>query len=155
LYVKDLGSQKFNQILGKINGLTSLMSPDGKTILYGDNALSLNLYHTDTNKTEPVGIKTLPEKCVWNKTNSLLYCAAPKNVSGNNYPDTWYQGEISFSDQIWKVDLATGNATIVVDPSTTTVGEEIDGIKLAIDDGENYLFFVNKKDSFLWELKLK
>ena len=33
--------------------------------------------------------------------------------------------------------------------------EKLDGIKLALDAGENYLFFVNKKDSFLWELNLK
>ena len=33
--------------------------------------------------------------------------------------------------------------------------EDIDAIKLTIDEGENYLFFVNKKDSYLWELDLK
>ena len=35
------------------------------------------------------------------------------------------------------------------------VKEEIDGIKPALDESEDYLFFVNKKDSFLWELELK
>lgn len=155
MYTKDLISQKFSQVLGKINGLTTLMSPDGKTILCGDNKLSLNFYHPGTNTTDPAGVKTLPEKCVWNKTSTTIYCAVPKTTSGNGYPDTWYQGEVSFSDQIWKVDAATGNATMIIDPSTTTGGAEVDGMKLVVDDGENYLFFINKKDSFLWELGLK
>jgi hypothetical protein len=34
-------------------------------------------------------------------------------------------------------------------------GQEVDGTKLALDVGANYLFFVNKKDSFLWKLDLK
>ena len=155
LYIKDTGNQKFSQSLGKINGLTTLASPDGKMVLYGNNTLSLNLYHLDTNKTESVGIKTLPEKCVWNKTSTLLYCAVPRAASGGVYPDTWYQGEISFSDQIWEIDVATGNATTIIDPGTTASEEEIDGIKLTVDEKENYLFFVNKKDSFLWGLSLK
>ena len=64
-------------------------------------------------------------------------------------------GEISFFDQIWKIDIRTGNATIVAGLNTVSGGEDVDGIKLMIDEGENYLFFVNKKDSYLWELGLK
>ncbi|MFA6300923.1 MAG: peptidoglycan-binding domain-containing protein [Candidatus Paceibacterota bacterium] len=155
MYTKDLNSQRFSQVMGKINGLTTLMSPDGKMILYGNNTLALNLFHTDTKTVEPFGVKTLPEKCVWNKTSTTLYCAVPGGAGGSTYPDVWYQGEVSFSDQLWKIDIVTGNATQIIDPTTTTGGEEIDGIKLGTDETENYLFFVNKKDSFLWELKIK
>ena len=102
-----------------------------------------------------LGIKTLPEKCVWNKTGDTLYCAVPKFIGSGEYPDSWYQGEVSFNDQLWKIDIKTLNATLLLDPVMITEGEEIDGIKLAIDESENYLFFVNKKDSFLWKLDLK
>jgi len=54
----------------------------------------------------------------------------------------------------WKVDVKTGNTDMLVDPLTVNGGEDIDGIKLAVDSNGNYLFFVNKKDSFLWEFKL-
>lgn len=155
MYILDINNKNLNQVLGNINGLTTLASPDGKLILYGDNNLSLNLFHLDTKTTEPVEIRTLPEKCVWNKTGNTLYCAVPKSTGGGQYPDAWYQGEVSFSDQIWKIDTETGNATIIVDPITAVSGEEIDGIKLAMNEDENYLFFVNKKDSFLWGLGLK
>ncbi len=152
----------FNKILGNINGLTTLTSPNGKLILYSNDNLSLNVYHTDTKVSDLLGIKTLSEKCVWNKTSDVIYCSVPKLPGLILYPDSWYQGEISFADQIWKIDVKTGNATMIADPNAISGGfaspaggEDIDGIKLALDNGENYLFFVNKKDSFLWGLSLK
>ena len=151
----DPSSKKMNKILSNINGLTTLTSPSGKLVLYNNNNLSLRIYNTDTKDSVSIGIKTMPEKCVWDKASVVLYCAVPNYINGTNYPDTWYQGEVSFSDQIWKVDTENGNATMLADPTAFIGGEEIDGIKLSLDEGENYLFFVNKKDSYLWELQLK
>ncbi|MFA6077135.1 MAG: peptidoglycan-binding protein [Candidatus Paceibacterota bacterium] len=166
MYSIDGAGKNLTKVLGGINGLTTLGSPDGKLILYSDNNLSLNIYHTDTRSSDLLGIKTLPEKCIWNKggkANDVIYCAVPKSINLNQYPDVWYQGEISFNDQIWKIDVKTGNGTMIVDPITVDRGPasssqgigEIDGIKLALDESENYLFFVNKKDSFLWKLDLE
>ena len=152
MYAMDPNNKNLNQILGNINGLTTLTSPNGKLVLYGNDNLSLSVYHTDTKVSDLLGVKTLPEKCVWDKVSDVAYCAVPKSINIGQYPDTWYQGEVSFSDQFWKIDIKTGNATMILDPVTINGGEEIDGIKLAMDEGENYLFFVNKKDSFLWEL---
>ena len=154
MYSLDPNTKKMNKILGNINGLTTLVSPSGKLILYNDNNLSLNIYNTDTEDSVSIGIRTMPEKCTWNKTSTTLYCAVPKYVSGTNYPDTWYQGETSFSDDIWKLNVSNGSATDIADPTSFERGSEIDGIKLSLDDNENYLFFVNKKDSYLWELKI-
>lgn len=147
--------KNLNKVLGNINGLTTLTSPDGKQVLYSDNALSLRIYNTDTKSSIVLGVKTLSEKCVWNSGSDVVYCAVPANIPFGAYPDAWYQGEVSFTDQFWKIDTKTGNATIIVDPTIINGGGEIDGTKLDLDDGENYLFFVNKKDSFLWKLELK
>lgn len=153
--VDPINNKNLRQIFGNINGLTTLTSPDGKLILYGNDNLSLGIYHTDTKVSEVLGIKTLPEKCVWGSVSDVIYCGVPKVIAGAGYPDAWYRGEVSFGDQFWKVDLATGNATLLLDPTTVEGGEETDSIKLALDADENYLFFVNKKDSFLWEFELK
>jgi len=147
--------KNLNKILGGINGLTTLPSPDGKLILYNDDSLGLFVYHLDTKVSDRLGLKTLPEKCVWGITSDVVFCSVPKLIEIGQYPDAWYQGEVSFSDQLWKLDLKTGNATMLLDPGAVNGGEEIDGIKLALDADENYLFFVNKKDSFLWEFGLK
>jgi peptidoglycan hydrolase-like protein with peptidoglycan-binding domain len=151
----NLGNKNLTKIIDGVNGLTTLASPNGKLILYSNDNLSLSIYDTDTKVTDPLGVRTLPEKCVWGKTSDVIFCSVPKLINVGQYPDVWYQGEVSFSDQFWKIDIKTGNATMILDPITIAGGEEIDGIKLAMDEGENYLFFVNKKDSFLWELGLK
>ena len=155
MYAIDLNSKNLSKIFGGINGFTTLASPSGKLVLYGNNNLSLSVYHTDTNVPNLLGVRTLPEKCVWGKKNNVVYCAVPKIIDVGQYPDAWYQGEVSFGDRFWKIDIEDGNATMVADPTTINAREEIDGIKLALDEGENYLFFINKKDSFLWELELK
>ena len=155
MYFIDPNIKKLTKILGDINGLTTLTSPSGKLILYSNNNLLLRIYNTDTKNSISLGIKTLPEKCTWNKTSTMLYCAVPNYISNSNYPDTWYQGEVSFSDDLWKINVENGSAADIATPTSYSKGEDIDGIKLSLDDNENYLFFVNKKDSYLWELNLK
>jgi hypothetical protein len=155
MYNLDTATKNFNKTIGDINGLTTLPSPDGKMVLYGDSSLSLYLYNIQTRATTTLGIKTLPEKCVWDTSNTTIYCAVPKETQSSNYPDSWYQGETSFNDQIWKLDMSTLNATLLANPSTIGKGEEVDAIKLNLDQNQTYLMFVNKKDSYLWELKLK
>lgn len=155
MYTLNPNKKDFIKVLSGINGLTTLTSPSGKLILYSDNNLSLSLYNTETKEVTSTGVKTMPEKCVWNKSNLIIYCAVPKFVDRGNYPDSWYQGEVSFNDAIWKIDANTGNGSQLVDPSSLPEGENTDGIKLALDDNENYLFFVNKINSLLWEYNLK
>ncbi len=155
MYAVNPDKKDFVKILGNINGLTTLTSPDSKLVLYTDSTLSLNVYNISTGGIVGLPIKTMPEKCIWDKTSVAIYCAVPKFIDSALYPDDWYQGEVSFFDDIWKIDTVNGNGSLLLDPTTVPGGESIDGIKLALDDGENYLFFVNKKDSILWEAKLK
>lgn len=155
MYAIDPNKKDFNKILGNINGLTTLTSPSGKLVLYSNNNLSLSIYNMDTRSSNPLGLKTLPEKCTWNKTSDALYCSVPKFVDQLGYPDVWYQGQVSFSDQIWKINVTNNSAILVADPASVAGGEDMDGIKLAVDDGENYLFFINKNNSYLWKLDLK
>ncbi|MEI8269869.1 MAG: hypothetical protein WCG45_00710 [bacterium] len=155
MYSIDPNVKKLNKILGDIKGLTTLTSPSGKLVLYNNNNLSLRIYNTDTENSVSVGIKTMPEKCVWDKNSTIIYCAVPKYLPVSNYPDSWYQGEVSFSDDIWRLNVDNGSAVDIADPNSFTNGQDIDGIKLSLDEKGDYLFFVNKKDSYLWELQLK
>jgi hypothetical protein len=155
MYAVDPNTKKLSKILSGINGLTTLTNPDGKLILYSNNGLALRVYNTDTENSVSFGIKTLPEKCVWSRVaTSIFYCAVPKYTGASNYPDTWYQGETSFSDELWKIDAENGTTTMLADPLAFNQGEEIDGVNLSLDQNENYLFLMNKKDSSLWEFYL-
>lgn len=157
MYAFDPDKKVLNKVLGGISGLTTLTSPSGKDVLYNiskGGSVSLNIHNIDTGNSILLGIKTLPEKCVWTKSGSYLYCAIPKSMTTNDYPDAWYKGLVSFRDEIWKIDTQNGAANKIADPLAIT-GEEVDGTTLSLDDNEGYLFFINKKDSYLWELNLK
>jgi hypothetical protein len=155
MYAINPDKKDFNKILGGINGLTTLTSPDGKTVLYGDNNLSLSIFDISTGVSTLLGVKTLPEKCAWGAGSDVLYCAVPKYIDNGEYPDSWYQGEVSFSDQIWKIDAKSGNTAVLLDPTSIVGIEDMDITKLSLDETQNYLLFVNKKDSYLWEFNLK
>lgn len=154
IYAVDTDRKTLSNVFGNINGLTTLTSPSGKLVLYNDNTLSLSVYNTDTRQTSPLGLKTLAEKCVWSRVSDAVYCSVPKGIPNGEYPDNWYKGEVAFSDGIWKIDINTLNTDLLVDPAQIA-GDYIDGIKLSLDEKEDYLFLVNKKDSFLWELGLR
>jgi hypothetical protein len=158
MYAIDTSKKDLKKVMGNINGLTTLMSPDSKMVLYSKSEagnISLGIYHLDTGDFDILGVKTLPEKCVWGKNSDVVYCSVPRFINQAEYPDAWYQGEISFSDTLWKINPQTENATVIADPAQYQAGADIDGIKLGLNEAENYLFFINKKDSYLWELALK
>ncbi len=154
LYALNPDTKSLTRVLGGINGLTALASPDGKLVLSADSSLGLNIYDIEGRGSTALSTRTLPEKCVWGKSGVAIYCAVPKFIESAIYPDAWYKGEVSFNDEIWKIDALSGTGTIILDPIKEPGGEEIDGIKLSLDEGENYLFFVNKKNSYLWEMIL-
>ncbi len=155
MYAINPLKKDFKKVMGDIRGLTTLTSPDGRKVLYSNNTMSINIYDIASLSTQSVSIRTLAEKCVWSYDSSNIYCAVPKDgISGSQYPDTWYQGEISFSDDIWKINVESNTATKIFDPALQA-GEQIDATKLSLNKNGDYLFFVNKIDSYLWGLELK
>jgi len=161
MYAIDINKKDLRRVLGKINGLTTLMSPNTNFVLYSNNNLSLSLYNTNTKETKEISMKTLAEKCAWGRGSEFVYCFVPKYVNTTySYPDSWYQGEVSFSDDIWRINTTDGNAELVLDTSTISnasksIIESIDGIKPSLSNDGKFLFFVNKKDSYLWGIELE
>lgn len=157
LYFLGSKSGSFKKILGEINGLTTLTKPDASQVLFSEasrSGIAFNVLDVKTGVRKALFKTTLPEKCVWSKTKeSTIYCAIPKLVPNNTYPDAWYQGVVSFNDMIWKIDTVSGAAEILMDPKTFAA-VEIDATNLTLDQKENYLIFTNKKDYTLWGLKL-
>jgi len=154
MYLINVNKKDLTKILGDINGLTTLISPNNKMVLYGDDNLSLNIYNLETGSKHPVGARTLPEKCVWNKNGTLIYCAVPQNILSGKYPDSWYQGLISFNDSIWKIDPFLKTASFITNLENSNGLQNIDGIKLMVSEDEKYLFLINKKDFSFWRLNL-
>ena len=83
----------------------------------------------------------------------MVLCAVPSSLPSGEYPDDWYQGLVGFSDDIWKIDTATGSVSELFSLKNYTT-ESIDAVRLFTDPTEAFLFFINKRDGALWALKL-
>ena len=89
----------------------------------------------------------------WRKYKVVICnCAVPNNITGNQYPDSWYQGLVSFDDFFLKINTVTGDKTTI---ANSIDGTPVDGTYLFLDKAESLLFFTNKKDSTLWSLDIK
>ena len=73
--------------------------------------------------------------------------AGEPQFPSRDYPDDWYQGEVSFTDRIMKFN--TSNTEPV---ETDLFAEPVDATKLQIEG--DYLFFVDKKTSYLWAKRI-
>ena len=147
----------FSRVAGPLLGLTALPSPSGKWVLVSSvsgGMMQMELVNTATNEGIPLPIATIADKCVWASDESALYCGIPTNPPvGATYPDDWYQGAVSFSDRIWKVNVSGRYAQLVLDFSKETNGS-LDAKGLAIDASGTTLVFVNKNDGSLWSYSL-
>ncbi len=153
-YKLDPTTLYFDKILGSIAGLTALLSPSGENVVYSEESsqgLKTYIYNIKENKSSPFALTTMPEKCVWSKVKKeIIYCAVPASVPIGAYPDDWYQGLLSFSDRIWKIDTSNGSTEII----SAENNQDFDFINPFLSKDENYIFFQNKKDGTLWSLKI-
>ena len=141
------------KIIGQVNGLTTKISPDGKTMLYSvssGNSVSLHIRHLGDGSDINTGLSTLPEKCIWAASANLAYCGAPETNTAAAYPDAWYQGTMHFTDTVWSIDTTKGTTNKLTDGE----GNTLDIMSLTLDQNETYLFFVNKHDGSLWSFNL-
>lgn len=139
------------------DGLTTNLNPAGNRLLFSqstDDSLSLHVKNTQTGAVSSAPFTTLPEKCAWSElSETVIYCAVPEVRPSATYPDAWYQGRISFRDNIRRYDLTTGESRVVASLSDISQ-EPIDAIDLQLSPQEDYLTFINKRDRSLWSLRL-
>jgi hypothetical protein len=148
----DLGSLYFlnpttgalKKILSGIPGLTTKISPDGSRVLFsrsGLNSTRLYFYEVGSQKTSSVDINTLPEKCTW-MSNENVYCAVPRSLPLGLYPDSWYQGKITLTDNLWKIDFKQ-KTTVLIE----TIKGSYDLTDLVVVPERGWLYAINKNDS--------
>lgn len=149
------GNGSFTRILGPARGLSILPSPSGAYVLYSyleGRTLRLSLLERATGEVTALPVATISDKCTWASDSTVVFCGVPRAVTGT-LPDDWYQGAVSFSDRLWRIDVAGRVATLVIDPAAT--GEmPVDMTGLKTDGRNNVLTFRNKADGSLWAYDL-
>jgi len=145
------------KLLGDTNGLTTLVNPDNTWMIYSvsrGNELDTYAYSIKKNETKRLGIKTLPEKCVFSQQDEdVLFCGATDQPERVAYPETWYQGLSTFNDNLWKVNLETESyEALLIDKEE--VNQSFDITKLTVSPRDEFVVFVNKKDLTLWSVDI-
>ena len=154
MFLLNTSNKTTSKVLGGIPGLTTLISPDGSFVLYNsstDTGPRLGVFNINKHTSIDLNTYGLPEKCTWSSNNINIYCAVPNVITGNQYPDYWYQGLISFDDYFVKIDTTTGEKVTLANSTDET---PIDATYLFLNRDEDSLFFINKKDSTLWGMNL-
>lgn len=154
-FLYELESGRLTAIIGG-DGLSTLASKDGSMVLFSTSntdGTTLFVYDRKSKKTTQVPFRTLAEKCAW-ATPTVVYCASPYAIDRNAvYPDDWYKGAVSFSDDIWLYDIGRKQEQLVYDAEAE--GKIFDATNLSIDKDVRSLFFINKKDMTPWVLLLE
>jgi peptidoglycan hydrolase-like protein with peptidoglycan-binding domain len=154
LFSLNTANGTLTKIFGGVQGLTTLSNSNGSKVLFSTSSSlgpKLGILDVASHTTNDTSAYSLPEKCVWSADNITAYCAIPNDISSGVYPDSWYQGLVSFEDHFVKIDTGTGSVIEIVSSPDTPM----DGTHLFLDNTESQLFFINKKDSMLWSIDLK
>lgn len=148
---------RFSRIAGPESGLVALASPLGTWVLVSattGSSLSLRLVNTKTGESLPLPVSTIADKCAWAADETVIYCGIPTELPSGAYPDDWYQGALSFSDRVWKINVVGRYAELVLDFSKE-MKTSLDAASLALDASQRVLVFMNKTDSSLWSYQLR
>ncbi len=146
-----------------IPGLTILPHDSSDALLIGSDNGSVFLSARTATSSKALPIRTIADKCVWapsskkateGKPGSLIaYCAVPESIASTRFIDEWYRGTYHTEDSWWKVDAGAGTAELLISPrSEMSISLDVSSPK--IDDGGNYLAFMNRLDQSLWVLRI-
>lgn len=158
LYTYNLNSGEEKRVIGGFGGLTAQISPNLSHILYSHNnggELDVQIINNNTRALVGIPIDTFADKCAWQPNGtSTVFCSAPSSIEGYNQPESWYRGQSTFNDSIWRIDAQTGQTKLEMkDKSLHDTSFDIDMAQIS-KDGE-YFIFRDKKTGFVWSLDVK
>ncbi len=139
------------------SNFTPSWSPSGKTLLYSANADYSSgkplLWNVDATANDmgqnrhSLGINTWADKCTWS-TETTLYCAVPQNLPDN----AGMQRDLysALPDSLYKVDLASGQSSLVAIPD-----QQKTMTNLSVSKDASLLYFTDATSGVLNLIHLK
>ncbi|MFA7319275.1 MAG: hypothetical protein WC022_01625 [Parcubacteria group bacterium] len=119
----------------------------------GGTKMELGLMNSRGGEYKNLEIPTFITKCVWSNDGKIVFYALPGGIPDNSVlPNDYKDGKFQTTDTFWKVDIATGKKTRVVEVGS--IKGQYDASQLFLNQGESLLFFVNKLDGKIYKLAL-
>lgn len=156
LWLLSTASSKLSSVLSDIYGLTVRWAPSGESFLFSQTTaqgknLSLSLSNKNGTVIKQLSITTLPEKCVFAHDEKSVVCAIPRALPDIVWPDDYYKKVYSASEQIWRVDLASGKKDLLHEFETPLFNAS----ELILSPQEDILVFMNRENGELYRLVIK
>lgn len=99
-------------------------------------------------------LDVMPEKCVSLSTRLSFICGISDSPSySQQTPDDWYQGTVSYNDDLLEINLKDGVNSYLLDIEEES-GRILDITNLETNQDDSRLYFINKNDGTLWSYLL-
>lgn len=150
------GAGKNTYILGEKYGFNTLVSPDGKKVIYNEilnNTLETFIFDIKSKSSTYVSQSTIVDKCSWSADSKQIFCGIPQKLYEAAYPEAWYKNDISFSDNVWAINADTGSFRLII-ALQDQVSTPIDVYKINVSKDEKHLLFQDKITLTLWKYDL-
>lgn len=151
-YLLDIKTKEFTPILTNIPGLMGKLSNNTENLIYSSNnsGQTNSFIKNEGEEVYQLSIGVITDKCEWFSGNISILCGVPINSTNLNKPDSWYQGGVSFNDELWLVDIIYGEAFL----ADELKNKQIDISNLKSNLGSSVMYFQNKTDGSLWNFDL-
>lgn len=106
------------------------------------------LFDTVTKQGIPLKYSLIADKCSFVGDRATLYCGLYYNTDINT-PISWYQGTLTTSDELVKINAIDGTIVTLVNLKETA-GRDIDVSRLTGSNDAVRLYFNNRVDGTLW-----
>jgi hypothetical protein len=152
-----LNGENFKSTTVEGRGLTYEWSKTGDRLLYSVYNTASNMKpllwivdaqgDTINENRQSLGINTWADKCTF-ASNTEIYCAVPTNLeNGSGLVRSLADDN---SDELYKIDLATGVKELIATPDGSYNVNNI-----IVDDAQSKLTFSDKNTGLLYQIKLK
>lgn len=158
VYSIDVKTGALQKFLTGQNGQQIKFSPSGNGLLYSfvdSRGKSLQLFYKNlkTNLDVLLPIKTLSEKCSFDKTEENIFCAVPNKISSNAImPDDYYDSKLNLDDNLWVYNIESNGASQITS-SENTISLSIKTLEVSPDN--SYVIFISQKDGRLFRLQIR
>ncbi|MFZ2310030.1 MAG: hypothetical protein WAW11_00610 [Patescibacteria group bacterium] len=157
VFFVGLNGENFKSTIVEGRGLTYEWSKTGDRLLYSAyntrSDLKPKLWIVDASgdtinqNRRSLEINTWADKCTF-ASNTEIYCAVPTSLESGS--GIFREIASNASDEIYKIDLETGNTKLVAIPNGSFNVKEI-----MVDDGQNSLTFSDQNSGAIYQIKLK
>jgi len=139
-----------------VSGLGLSVIGNGEHVLFTSRTKDdyrSDLYNELTGETANSFVTVLPDKCVSMRQGGSFLCASEEITFNYKTFENWYEGSLSYDDDLWEIFAPFGDISFSVDVTRET-GRELDIINLQTNPSNTSVYFQNKNDQTLWWYKV-